>query len=159
MLEFTKKGAPFVLETVETDSMKVTDHYSFPDETFMWSLQFVPSKSQNNDIPESLNGYILCTVIGEEKNVAQTNSYFSEIWIFDATDLKKGPITKLHHEELQFAFTIHSVWVKEASQVSIPDYKIDIKQDYDEQTKLIKRRWLRKKVQNLMKIHVYPHFR
>ena len=159
MLEFTQKGAPFVLETVETDSMKVTDYYSFPKGTYMWSLQFVPSNSQNNDIPESMNGYILCTVIGEEKSITNTSSYFSEIWIFDATDLKKGPVSKLHHDELQFAFTIHSVWVKQAAEVSMPDYNIDIKQDYEEQIKHIKRRWLRKKVQSLMKMHVYPHFR
>ncbi|WKK83770.2 carotenoid oxygenase family protein [Marivirga arenosa] len=159
MIEFTKKGAPFVLETVETDSMKATDHYSFPKNTYMWSLQFVPSKSPNSDIPESLNGYILCTVIGEEQNVHQSKSYFSEIWIFDASDLSKGPVAKLDHEELQFAFTIHSVWVNEANQVDTPAYKINIKQDYDEQIKHIRRRWLRRKVQSLMKDHVYPHFR
>ena len=106
----------------------------------MWSLQFVPSKSQNSDIPESLNGYILCTVIGEDKNDHQISTYFSEILIFDASNLKKGPVSKLHHEELQFAFTIHSVWVKDAAEVSEPDYKINIKQDYNEQIKHIKRR-------------------
>jgi hypothetical protein len=159
MLDFTRKGAPFVLETVETNSMKVTDHYSFPNGTYMWSLQFVPSESEKNNIPDSLNGYILCTVIGELENDHQMSSFFSEIWLFDASNLKKGPVAKLYHDELQFAFTIHSVWVKEASEVTEPEYKINIKQDYNEQIKHIRRRWLRRKVQNLMTDHVYPHFR
>jgi hypothetical protein len=159
ILAYTKKGAPFILQTVETDSMNVTDHYSFPKETFMWSLQFVPSKLTNNDIPESLNGYVLCTVIGQVDQVHQTSGYFSEIWIFDASDLKKGPVAKLEHDELKFAFTIHSVWVAEASEVSNPSYKVNIRNDYNEQIKHMKSRRLRRKVQSLMDQNVYPHFR
>ena len=159
MLEFTKKGAPFILQTVDTNEMKVTDYYSFPKDSMMWSLQFVPSKAKNSGIPDSLNGYILCTVIGENQNSSNLSSYFSEIWIFKADKLHEGPVVKLHHDQLQFAFTIHSVWVQEAENVSIPSYKIDIKKDYTEQVNRIKRRRLRKKVQSLMNEKVYPHFR
>ncbi|GAA5022681.1 hypothetical protein GCM10011506_00450 [Marivirga lumbricoides] len=158
MLEFCKKGAPFILQCVDTKTMEVTDHYSFPKNTFMWSLQFVPSSEQNINIPWSLNGYILCTVIGEVENNESLTSYFSEIWIFDAKELNKGPIVKLYHEELQFAFTIHSVWVKEAVNVSVPSYKIDIRKDYNQQIKRMKGRRLRKKVQSLMAENVYPQF-
>ena len=159
VLECTKKGAPFILQTVETENMEVVDHYSFPKETFMWSLQFVPSSVEKEGVPESLNGYVLCTVIGQvdEKNASQ--GYFSEIWIFDAANLAKGPVVKLAHEELKFAFTIHSVWVAEASTVSMPSYKINIREDYNEQIKHIKSRRLKRKVQKLMDQHVYPHFR
>lgn len=159
ILEFTNKGAPFILQTVDTDSMNVTDHYSFPKDTYMWSLQFVPSRNENSDIPESLNGYVLTTVIGKDNSDNHTDSYFSEIWLFDANDLKKGPVVKLEHEELQFAFTIHSVWVAEAQEVDEPPYKLDIRKDYNEQIKHIRRRRIRRKVQSLMNQHVYPHFR
>ncbi len=158
MLDFTKKGAPFILQTVETNAMEVTDHYSFPADTFMWSLQFIPSANENPDIPDSLNGYILCTVVGENENSPNLSSYYSEIWLFDAKSLQSGPVAKLHHKSLQFAFTIHSVWVKEAVNVSIPSYKIDIREDYNQQIKLINRRRLRKKVQSLMNEKVYPYF-
>lgn len=159
VLQYTRKGAPFILQTVATDSMDVIDHYSFPKETFMWSLQFVPSNSENKEVPESLNGYILCTVIGQVNENNASSGYFSEIWIFDAADLKKGPVAKLAHEELKFAFTIHSVWVAEASEVTEPAYKVDIRKDYNEQIKHMKSRRLRRKVQSLMDQHVYPHFR
>ncbi|MBK6264811.1 carotenoid oxygenase family protein [Marivirga sp. S37H4] len=159
MLGFSKKGAPFILQTVETASMKVIDHYSFPNDTFMWSLQFVPSSNLNSGIVSSLNGYILCTVVGKEENSYNLSSYYSEIWLFDAKNLKRGPVVKLHHESLQFAFTIHSVWVEKALNVSIPSYKIDIRQDYNEQIKRVKGRRLRKKIQSLMDENVYPHFR
>lgn len=158
MLEFTEKGAPFVLQTVETDSMEATDHYSFPKGVYMWSLQFIPRSHDTVGVPWSLNGYVLCTVIGKEEGDESENPYFSEIWIFDAANLNQGPVCKLHHEKLQFAFTIHSVWVAEADEVSTPDYKLDIKKDYDEQIKKIRKRWVRKKVQSLMNSHVYPHF-
>ncbi len=159
MLEFTKKGAPFILQTVETSNMTVIDHYSFPKNTMMWSLQFVPSNVENDKIPTSLNGYILCTVIGEVQNSSNLSSYFSEIWIFNAHSLKEGPVVKLHHDQLQFAFTIHSVWVNEAADVSVPSYKIDIKKDYNEQVQKIRGRRLRRKVQTMMNDKVYPHFR
>jgi hypothetical protein len=159
VLTYTKKGAPFILQTVATDSMNVIDYYSFPRETFMWSLQFVPSSAVNSDVPESLNGYILCTVIGQVDQRNQSSGYFSEIWIFDAANLKKGPVAKLAHDELKFAFTIHSVWVAEAAEVSNPSYKINIRNDYNEQIKHIKSRRLRRKVQSLMDQNVYPHFR
>ena len=158
MLEFTKKGAPFVLQTVETENMKVTDYYSFPENTYMWSLQFVPSSQPKEKIPQALNGYVLCTVVGKNNDISSKDSYYSEIWLFDATNLKKGPVAKLYHEKMQFAFTIHSIWVPSASSVSNPPYKINIQEDYGEQISQMKRKKLRKKVQKLMNDGVYPHF-
>ncbi|RZS93481.1 carotenoid oxygenase family protein [Aquimarina brevivitae] len=159
MLEFTKKGAPFVLQTVATEGMEVTDYYSFPENVYMWSLQFVPSSQPKDNVPEALNGYILCTVVGKTENTTKGDSYYSEIWLFDAQDLKKGPVTKLYHEKMQFAFTIHSIWVDSASSVTTPPYTINIQEDYDEQISQVKRKKLRKKVQKLMNEGVYPYFK
>lgn len=154
--EFTKKGSPFVLERVDTDTMKITDHYAFPKDFFMWSLQFVPSRDKNPEIPSSLDGYVLCTVIGPDE--VQTEKYNSEIWIFDANNLQKGPLCKLYHEELVFAFTIHSVWVNESKEVSQPPYKLDVKKDYDAVIKKIPSWRTRKDIKKLMNEEVYPNF-
>lgn len=158
MLEFTKKGAPFVLECIETDGMTATDYYLFPKGYYMWSLQFVPRSKRDQNKPESLDGYILCTVMGEKRTVGSDSEYFSEIWLFDAADLKSGPVCKLHHEKLIFAFTIHSVWVPNAQETTQPNYKLNTQSDYNDMVSKILRRKLRRRVQKLMDDHVYPHF-
>ena len=42
MEAFTAKGANFVLECIETSTMTATDHFTFPENYYYWSLQFAP---------------------------------------------------------------------------------------------------------------------
>jgi carotenoid cleavage dioxygenase-like enzyme len=161
ILEFTKKEAPFILECVDTDTMNVSDYFLFPKDYFMWSLQFVPRKNRNTAVAEQKDGYIFCTVITHTQNDngqnEYTKEYNSEIWIFDANNLAQGAVCKLQHESLTFAFTIHSVWVKEAATVSKPTYILATKPDYDYMIRRMKPK-MQSQTQTIFNEFVYPHF-
>ena len=171
VLEYTQKEAPYILQCVDTDSMSVSDYFTFPKDYFMWSLQFVPRKKSENSTenstenlansktPTQKDGYILCTVLTTTLNAQQQKQHNSEVWIFDANDLKKGAICKLDHPDLQFAFTIHSVWVKDAAEVSTPNYVIPMKPDYDYMIKKITDKAVQSDVQTIFDEYVYPHFK
>ena len=162
ILTFTQKEAPYILQCVDTETMSVNDYFLFPKDYFMWSLQFVPRKNRNNDIPLQKDGYIFCTVVTTEVIVIdnkETKQHNSEIWIFDANNLAQGAICRLAHEKMKFAFTIHSVWVKEANEVSMPDYVIATKPDYDFMINKITDKTLNKEVQTLFNEYVYPNFK
>ncbi|WP_373524320.1 carotenoid oxygenase family protein [Aquiflexum sp.] len=131
MLELTKKGAPPVLQCVNTLTMESEDFYAFGKEQYMWSLQFMPKKANSSTIPAGKDGYILTTVInGKPSLIEDEIDYLPEIWIFDANDLKNGPKVRLKHPDFSFGFTIHSVWVEHADEVNRPDYAINIREDY-----------------------------
>jgi hypothetical protein len=157
MLEFTKQEAPFVLECVDTNVMEATDYYLFPKDYFMWSLQFIPRCVRNPNIPEQKDGYILCTVVTTILNEQGTKEYNSEIWLFDANNLKKGAVCKLEHPELTFAFTIHSVWVPDAKSVSQPSYVLNIRDDYNAMIQKMGKKH-RAEAQQLFDEYVYPNF-
>lgn len=160
ILDLTKKGAPMILHCVDTSDMSSTDFYAFEKEQYMWSPQFVPRKVRNNSVPEGKDGYILATVVtGEPVSVGSNEySYNPEVWIFDANDLGRGPLVKLHQDLLSFGFTIHAVWVEEADSVTKPDYSIDIRQDYDYLINKIQKKKVREQVADLFNREVYPHF-
>ena len=108
------------------------------------------------------DGYIFCTVVTTENiiiNNKEIKQHNSEIWLFDANNLAQGAICKLDHPAMQFAFTIHSVWVKEANEVSTPDYIIPMKPDYDFMIERMGGKNTRKKTQILFDEYVYPHFK
>lgn len=158
MLNLTRKGAPPVLQCVNTQTMESEDFYAFGEEQYMWSLQFVPRLNGNSNTPGK-DGYILTTIInGKIDENTGVIEYSPEIWIFDAENLKNGPEVKLSHPDFSFGFTIHSVWVKEAESVLVPDYAFSIKDDINPSIQRILNRNLREKMQDLFDQKVYPNF-
>jgi len=86
-------------------------------------------------------------------------SQCSEIWIFDATNLEQGPLYKLSHPKMNFGFTVHTTWLKEA--VSPKKMNYDIKDDYQDLVqKLMEKESpaIAKKVHKLFEEEIYPHF-
>jgi len=155
---FTAKGANFVLECIETNTMQATDYFTFPDNHYYWSLQFAPKKNKSTTVHDGKNGYILTTVICGEVVAENQISYNAEIWLFDAANLKSGPICKLNHPELSFGFTIHSVWTAEANEVSKAGYVLNVKEDYDYMVAQIPDTKLRNSIQQFFDEKVYPFF-
>lgn len=158
MLNYTKMGARFLLQCIETEGLTSTDHYTFAEEQYFWSLQFIPRKTASPGIPESKNGYILTTVITGEPIEAGKFNYVCEMWLFDANNLAAGPVSKMSHPELSIGFTIHSVWVPVASEVPLPSYKLNVKEDYDDMIRQVTDKKLQKRVQELFDQKVYPYF-
>lgn len=161
VFDLTKKGAPPVLQCVDTHTMTSVDFFAFGEEQYMWSLQFVPRKNQIPGVPDSKNGYILTTVIhGEKVGPSATDgyNYLPEIWVFDADKLHVGPVCKLGHGDFSFGFTIHSVWVEEAVAVAPGPYSIDVREDYDPILEQVKGKRNKERLKGFFEQHVYPYF-
>ncbi|MEH1986699.1 MULTISPECIES: carotenoid oxygenase family protein [unclassified Nostoc] len=129
---------PSSLFRVDTIKMEVADFYDAPSGYFISSPQFIPRLNSNGS---STDGYIVCTVFGEDKN---------EIWIFQADQLAAGPICKLSHPQLDFGFTMHTTWLS-AIAPRTANYDIPVRQDYESLLN-------QPAIQQLFAEAVYPHF-
>ena len=108
--------------TIE-DSFQCTGRY---ENYLVTSPQFIPRK----DSQGSTDGYISCVAVHSNNYLSEENdainwSSNSEIWIFDANNLKQGPLYKLSHSQLNFGFTIHTSWLKEITPASPNSYNIE----------------------------------
>lgn len=98
------------------------DYYEFPAGHFANSPQFVPRQGGDGS---STDGYLICVVLSD-KNDGSNNS---EIWVFDAANLKNGPQYRLCSEQINIGFTIHTTWLPEV--VSPPKSDYDVREDYE----------------------------
>lgn len=130
----TKQGKPSNLlrlhiappESVKKgeNRLSIPDVYPFPDGYWVMSPQFVP----RSDNGISTDGYIVCLVhYGDGSD--ETNG--NEVWIFDAADLKSGPVCKLWHPQFNVAFTIHTTWLQKVEKRTAT-YCIDPQEDYND---------------------------
>ncbi|MDN4164127.1 carotenoid oxygenase family protein [Cytophagales bacterium LB-30] len=157
IIEYTKKGIPFALVRQNTGTMQLEDFHLFKMNENLRSLQFIPRKSESsNELDDSVNGYIFCTMVNGPEDM-KADEYSREVWIFDAANLAQGPLCKLSHPDMDFAFTIHSTWLPEVES-SETDYNIPVKQDYQPLIDNINNPFKRKKVQEIFDNYVYPHY-
>jgi carotenoid cleavage dioxygenase-like enzyme len=154
VLAYTREGIPFSIVRQNTRTMKLDDWYYFPDDHYLRSLQFAP---KNSPLPagseEELHGYLICTVI-VQKAPKDPLSFSREIWIFDAAALSTGPVSKLTHPSLSFAFTIHSAWLPDPQTVE-PAWAYDVHQDYDEVLETFRDQDYAVDIREFMKTNVY----
>ncbi|MGK7895336.1 MAG: hypothetical protein AB4372_17380, partial [Xenococcus sp. (in: cyanobacteria)] len=153
--------------------LKIIDEYQFKKgkkNVLGTSAQFIPRpkpKNPTEDYNPQTYGYIVCVVLTSDEFFSEpTNSgnydnwsQSSELWIFDATDLEQGPKYKLSHPKMNFGFTVHTTWLKEAASPQKVNY--DIKEDYETLVKdLINRQTpeLGAKIRKLFDEEVYPNF-
>ena len=148
----TQQEIPSSLFRVSFDNMQQEDAYVFDKDVWPRSLQYV---NKNNGGNGSTDGYIVFAVVAPHGE--GSDQYRSEIWIFDGEDLKKGPICKLFHPEMIFALPIHAAWLPEIQPVT-EGYKINIREDYNEQIAKMIFPWRRRKIKKFFNKYVYPHF-
>jgi len=147
MNEISKVGKPSNLIRVNTASMEIKDSYIFDKDVVGMSPIFVPKKDQNFG---QMDGYIVCTVYFDSDDHKTLNS---EFWIFDGTDLNKGPICKLCHQEVEFGLSLHTAWTEDAEPRSEDAYKINIREDLKEKLEL-----KGEELDELFKLHIFPNF-
>ncbi len=158
VLAYTREGIPFSIVRQNTRNMKLEDWYYFPDDHYFRSLQFVPKNSPlPADLEKELHGYLICTVI-VQKALEDPHSFSREIWIFDAAALSEGPVSKLTHSSLSFAFTIHSAWLPNP-QVVEPAWAYDVRQDYAEVLKTFRDTKYAAEIREFMETNVYPNLK
>ncbi|NEP43256.1 MAG: hypothetical protein F6K35_30140, partial [Okeania sp. SIO2H7] len=98
---FAEQNIPSCLFCLDTESLSVEDYYEFPTGYIGGSQQFVP-KSERDGAP--IRGHIVCVVFTPEE---------SQIWIFDANNLRKGPVCKLRSDKLNIGMSLHTAWLPE----------------------------------------------
>ena len=157
MERLSKTGVPIGLARVDHSApeLKIEDYYLFDPKHNIRSIQFLPRATRNEALPEDMDGYILCTLT-VPLDVEQ-NTYRSEMWMWDAADLAKGPICKLHHPKFRFAYTFHSVFVEKAEPTNPPS-QIDVIDDLDDQVRAIGNPIRQARIEGFMDEFVYPHF-
>ncbi len=143
--KIAEEGKPSSLCRLNTKAMEIADGYQFPSGYVGNSPQFIPRSVSPSS---STNGYILCLVMFDESK--------SEIWIFDAENLRKGPICKLNHPDLKFGLTLHSTWIPSIHSRTA-DYYIPTEEDYKD---LINQQSpeVRDEIQEFFEKEIYPKF-
>lgn len=155
LLEYTAIGIPFSIVRQNTQSMELEDWFYFPHDHYLRSLQFVP---KNSVLPPglslALHGYLVCTVL-VQLDVADPGSFVRQIWLFDAAQLAAGPVCRLGHPDLSFAFTIHSAWLPNPQRVD-PAWDYDLRQDYGEVLATFRNQGFAEEIRAFMEEEVFP---
>ena len=146
----------FTLISFDTLLMKPIDIYEFSSGIYCRSLNFIPKTDNPLNLDDQKNGYLFCTVQVTFINAAGNKEYQGQYWIFDANNLKGGPICKMMYPYLNWCFTLHSAWIPNNSENNLP-YNINIEQDYNQ---IIAQLPFgdRQIVQEFFNVNVYPNY-
>ncbi|HVD96833.1 MAG TPA: carotenoid oxygenase family protein [Cytophagaceae bacterium] len=157
VLKYTEAGVKQSLFRLHTDGMKIKDSYMPDFNSEIRSLQFIPRRTPKPGVPESMDGYIVCIMmVGDNKKPNQLSmDYEREIWIFEADNLAKGPVCKLTHPELSYAFTLHSAWIEEAKEQE-SNYHIDIRKDFSDPQSILP--GVQENIKEFFEKYIYPYF-
>ena len=149
--EVMKKGKPanLIHAHIERTSEKpgklsITDSYNFPPGYFGNSPQFIPRPGTD----DPTDGYITCVVIFSDNMLSNK----SEIWIFDAKNLNRGPCYRLSHPKLNMGLTIHSTWLNKLTAPPTSDY--NVREDYQD----LVDKTNSEAVKTLFERDIYPHY-
>lgn len=109
----------------QQNRLSIQDAYEFEAGYFGTSPQFVPKVGDKDG---STDGYIVCVVYHDPINEGETGK---EVWIFDAADLKSGPVCKLWHPQMNFGFTVHTTWMPKIARRTAK-YNVPVREDYQD---------------------------
>lgn len=155
--KLTEKELPFGMTRLNVETMEPEDYFQFDRNVFPRGVHFVPKKTPTPNVLPDLDGYLVSPVQVGNSTIAPT-AYSSEFWIFDAQNISKGPICKLTHPKIKFAFTLHTSWIPEIND-SDQEFIIPVKSDYDEVLKNLELGLDRKFLEGFFAKNVYPHFK
>ena len=132
-------------------TMEIVDSYSFPAHMVMRSPQFVQKKGDLGS--DATNGYIACGVVVNTAFETNPSARGKELWIFDAQNLKQGPLCRLHHPDLNFATTNHMLWTPSIGPRPADAYKADLRPFFEERLSQHS-----SQVVSIVKKEIYPRF-
>lgn len=155
--KLTEKELPFGMTRLNVETMKPEEYLQFDRNVFPRGVHFISKKTPTPNVSPELDGYLVCPVqVGN--STTNPTAYSSEFWVFDAGNISKGPICKLTHPKIKFAFTLHTSWIPEAHP-SEQEFIIPVKSDYDEVLKNLELGLDRKFLEEFFEKNVYPHFK
>ncbi|TDB65086.1 carotenoid oxygenase family protein [Arundinibacter roseus] len=154
--ELTKKGLPFSLNYLQTDSMSshATGYYQFKENDYLRSIQFVPRQAPTPGLDPGLDGYLVCSMQVAYPQPDGSLHRQGEFWIFRAENIAAGPICTCYHPDVKFCFTLHSAWMNDPQSVTM-SYNVDVRQDYEE---IINQLPDKKIIEPFFEKYVYPYF-
>lgn len=141
-------GRPSALFRLDVPTMEIADGYQFPPGRFATAPQFIPRAGELT--ADATTGYILCAVISDDASTEGSSG--DELWIFDAENLKLGPLCRLGHPQLNLAFLQHSVWVAEFKEPTRTG-EVTVREDFEQRLK-----GQPEKVKRLFEEKVFPEF-
>jgi len=141
------EGRPTAVFRTNRAAGAIVDAWQFPEGRMGLSPTFVPRAGGRGD---ATDGYIVITVISDDRSWAGSSG--DELWVFDATDLAKGPLCRLGHPQLDMPFTLHTTWLPEIRPRTAA-YKVDVRQDHAAEVAKLEPR-----LRTLFETSVYPHF-
>lgn len=154
--KLTEKELPFGMTRLNMETMKPEEYFQFDRNVFPRGVHFIPKKTPTPNLPPELDGYLVCPVqVGN--STVNPSAYSSEFWVFDAQNISKGPVCKMAHPKMKFAFTLHTNWIPELNP-SDQKFVIPVKSDYDEVLKNLELGIDRKFLKEFFEKNVYPHF-
>ncbi|HHH29766.1 MAG TPA: hypothetical protein ENK57_15665 [Polyangiaceae bacterium] len=109
-------GRPSAVHRLDTATMKLADTYELPAGIMAGSLQFVPRAAGG-----PTDGYLIGTMYTDPR---------TELWIFDAADLKSGPIAKLAAPEWKVGFSLHTAWLP-MIEARAAAYKVSVRDELE----------------------------
>jgi hypothetical protein len=111
---------------ITTKDFAIADAYVFPDRVLLYTIATLDSKNQGG------TGYVIAGVATDQ--AADERSSGHEYWIFNASNLAKGPICKLKHESLNNSTLFHAIYIPRAIAKELDQkktsYQVPIREDY-----------------------------
>jgi len=114
--DFPGEKLPSQIVRLDVDALEIKDRFVMPLGYLNLSPTFVPRIGGGRD-----EGYILTFVVSDQGD---------ELWLFDSQDLAAGPICRMSHPDLNFAFTLHTEWMPTLDGQAAPTYVVDKTEDY-----------------------------
>ncbi|MGK4001201.1 carotenoid oxygenase family protein [Sorangium sp. So ce1036] len=115
-------GQPDSLFRFNHRAMRIEDRYEFPRQSvgsWLSSLQFVPRRGGSG---ADTDGYVVALV---------TTPRRAEVWIFDATNLARGPLCKLGHPSFRPGLTLHTAWLNAVAPWR-GGYRVPVREDHED---------------------------
>jgi len=144
-LKTVETGLPPSLCRIHIDRSKgkpeisVADSYEFPANEEIVYFGKAPQFLSKPNVSGSTDGYILVPVNYSDRlrstdsaDVSESSwSDNTELWIFDAANLRQGPLYRLSHAYLNLGLTIHTASLENVMPLSNPR-QYDVRQDYEQ---------------------------
>jgi hypothetical protein len=111
---------------ITTEKFAIADAYVFPDRVLLYTIATLGSKNQEG------TGYVIAAVVTDRTAGEESSGH--EYWLFNASDLAKGPICKLGHESLNNSTLFHALYIPKIVAKNLDErkvsYRVPIREDY-----------------------------
>jgi len=111
---------------ITTEEFAIADAYVFPDRVLLYTIATLDSKVSEGA------AYVIAGIATDQAAGEQSSGH--EYWIFNASDLAKGPICKLGHKSLNNSTLFHTVYIPRAIAQKLDQrevsYQVPIREDY-----------------------------